>query len=58
MASLEEMAQAHLSNVQKAIVDMENQRKQIDEEITKLNTYLQEGVKELESRNQGVTNNE
>lgn len=50
MATLKEMAEAHLSNVQKAILDLQSQRDKIDEEIKKLSDYLQEGV--------GVLNNE
>lgn len=44
MPSIRDMAEAHLGNVQKAILDLETQKSNIDEEIKKLETYLQEGV--------------
>jgi len=43
MPTVEEMAQAHLGNVQKAIGELEAQKKQIEEEINKLVAYLNEG---------------
>jgi len=52
MASLAEMAEAHLGNVQKAILDLEGQKKQIDGEIGKLKKYLEDGRKELVSKAQ------
>ena len=52
MASLAEMAEAHLGNVQKAILDLEGQKTQIDGEIGKLKKYLEDGRKELASKAQ------
>lgn len=49
MPTVEEMAQAHLNNVQKAILDLENQKKQLEEEIAKLAQYLQEGYTTINS---------
>jgi hypothetical protein len=43
MPTVEEMAQAHLGNVQKAIGELEAQKRQIEEEINKLSAYLNEG---------------
>ena len=48
MATLREMAQAHLLNVQQQIADLENQKNQIDIDIKTLNDYLEQGVSELE----------
>lgn len=42
-----EMAEAHLQTVAKAIVDLQNQKNAIDQEIKKLNDYLQVGRDEL-----------
>jgi len=47
MPTVKEMAESHLGNVQKAITDLEAQKKQINEEITKLQSYLAEGVQTL-----------
>lgn len=47
--SIEEMAKAHLQTVQKAIVDLQNQRTNIEEEIKKLTEYLKNGLEQLES---------
>lgn len=52
MVSLHEMAEAHLTNVQKAIMDLQNQRNKIDEEIKKLTDYLQSGVDVLNNEKQ------
>tara|TARA_R100000152_G_C6775833_1_gene204520 strand:- start:1494 stop:1709 length:216 start_codon:yes stop_codon:yes gene_type:complete len=41
--SVEEMAQAHLETVQKAIVELQNQKQAIDNEILKLTDYLEKG---------------
>jgi hypothetical protein len=59
MASLHEMAEAHLTNVQKAIMDLQSQRNKIDEEIKKLTDYLQSGVDVLNNEKQKLeqTNN-
>lgn len=53
------MAEAHLTNVQKAIMDLQNQRSKIDEEIRKLSDYLQNGVDVLKTEQQKLeqTNN-
>lgn len=50
MPTLQDMANAHLSNVQKAIVDLESQKRNIEEEINKLTVYLNEGVEELKKQ--------
>jgi len=42
-----EMAEAHLNAVAKAIVDLQNQKNAIDQEIHKLNEYLQLGREEV-----------
>ena len=47
--SILEMAKAHLNSVQKAIVDLENQKNNIDQEINKLTEYLKQGMKELDN---------
>jgi hypothetical protein len=47
MATLKEMAEAHLSNVQKAIADLQLQKNKIDDEIKKLSDYLNEGISVL-----------
>lgn len=47
MPSIKEMAEAHLGNVQKAILDLEGQKANIDEEIKKLTNYLKEGISSL-----------
>jgi hypothetical protein len=59
MVSLQEMAEAHLTNVQKAIIDLQNQRSKVDEEIKRLNDYLQGGIEVLKVEKQKLeqTNN-
>lgn len=52
MVSLHEMAEAHLTNVQKAIMDLQNQRNKVDEEIKRLTDYLQSGVDVLNNEKQ------
>lgn len=52
MSTLHEMAEAHLTNVQKVILDLQNQRKKIEEEIARLSDYLQNGVEVLNSEKQ------
>ena len=49
--NVKEMAEAHLSTVQRTIVDLEKQKVNIEEEIGKLSKYLQEGVEELQKEN-------
>jgi len=51
MAKIQEMAEAHLRNVQQQIQDLEGQKEQIDKDIQMLSDYLQQGVAELESVN-------
>tara|TARA_B100001094_G_scaffold318092_1_gene361256 strand:+ start:415 stop:597 length:183 start_codon:yes stop_codon:yes gene_type:complete len=46
--SLEEMSKAHLTQVQKTIVELQNQQKNIDQEILKLTDYLKSGLSTLE----------
>ena len=46
--SIEEMAKAHLSSVQKAIADLEVQKTNVENEIVKLTEYLKAGLQELE----------
>lgn len=53
---LTDMAKAHLSNIQNAIVDLYKQREKIEEEITKLTSYLKEG-EALVSQSQTVAEN-
>ena len=47
MITTEEMAKAHLSSEKKTIEDLQKQKEAIDNEIGKLQTYLEEGVKVL-----------
>ena len=49
MANIQEMAEAHLRNVQQQIQDLQGQKEQIDKDIQMLSDYLQQGVAELES---------
>jgi hypothetical protein len=42
-----EMAEAHLNTVAKAIVDLQNQKNAVEQEINKLNEYLHLGRDEL-----------
>jgi hypothetical protein len=46
--SLEEMSKAHLTQVQKTIVELQNQQKNIDQEVLKLTDYLKSGLSTLE----------
>lgn len=48
MATIKEMAQAHLLNVQQQINDLEVQKTRIDEDIKALGEYLQQGAVELD----------
>lgn len=54
MQTVKGMAEAHLNSVQKTISDLEQQKSVIDEEISKLQDYLQKGVEVL---NQEADNN-
>lgn len=47
MLSVQEMAEAHLLNVQREIVALNERKKQIDVDLEKLNQYLEEGVKTM-----------
>ena len=56
MPSVTEMAEAHLGNVQKAILDLEQQKVNIEDEIKKLQSYLQQGVLTLNPEEKGNAN--
>ena len=47
MPTIFEMAQAHLSNVQKAMTDLQAQKNNVEQEIAKLTAYFEEGLVEL-----------
>ncbi len=47
--SIEDMAKAHLSSVQKAIIDLQTQKDNVESEIVKLTEYLKVGLQELEA---------
>lgn len=47
MPSMEEMVQAHLLNVEREINTLEERKVAIDQEIEKLQSYLNEGVDTL-----------
>ena len=47
MPTVKEMAQAHLSNVSKAIEELVVQKENIEQEIAKLTSYLNEGSEEV-----------
>jgi predicted nucleic acid-binding Zn-ribbon protein len=51
-----EMAEAHLQTVAKAIVDLNNQKNAIEQEINKLNEYLQLGREEVNKARSNVVN--
>lgn len=53
MQSIQEMAHAHLITVQKALQDLKTQKDNIDNEIKKLSSYLDEGIKVL--NNESIT---
>lgn len=57
MAKLVEMAEAHLLNVQREIATLEQRKVEIDTEVEKLKSYLQEGVQELQSIAQDASEN-
>lgn len=48
MATVKEMAQAHLVTVQRTIQDLQQQKTNIDQEVEKLTQYLKESAGELE----------
>jgi hypothetical protein len=47
MSTVQEMAHAHLVTVQRTIQDLEKQKENIEAEIKKLASYLEEGITEL-----------
>jgi hypothetical protein len=47
MATMKEMAEAHLLNVQREIQNLSSRRGEIDNELKTLNEYLLEGSKVL-----------
>jgi|SaaInl4_100m_RNA_FD_contig_61_252848_length_939_multi_3_in_0_out_0_1 hypothetical protein len=47
MPSMEDMVQAHLLNVEREIKTLEERKVAIDQEIEKLQSYLNEGVDTL-----------
>jgi len=49
MVKVLEMAEAHLLNVQREINTLEQRKVEIDAELEKLRSYLQDGVQELQS---------
>ena len=49
MPSVLEMAEAHLLNVQREIATLEQRKVEIDQEIEKLKSYLEEGVQQLQA---------
>ncbi len=51
MITLNDMAKAHLDSVKNAIVDLENRKVAIDEEIKKLTDYVQQGTEVVKSSN-------
>ena len=48
--SVEEMAQAHLETIKKAIVELQNQKQAIEQEILRLTDYLQQGDALIQER--------
>jgi uncharacterized protein YaaN involved in tellurite resistance len=52
MASLKEMAEAHLLNVQREIQQLNERKATIDQEIERLSSYLEDGKQTLEESNQ------
>tara|TARA_Y100001973_G_C5202978_1_gene339235 strand:- start:3687 stop:3905 length:219 start_codon:yes stop_codon:yes gene_type:complete len=51
MASLKDMAEAHLLNVQREIQQLNERKASIDQEIERLSSYLAEGKETLEQQN-------
>ncbi len=51
MPTVQEMAESHLTNVQKAIGELEQQMASIDNEINKLKEYLESGRNTLNESN-------
>lgn len=48
MATVKEMAQAHLVTVQRTIQELQQQKNNIDQEIEKLTQYLKESAGEFD----------
>tara|TARA_Y100000361_G_scaffold69026_1_gene60882 strand:- start:3235 stop:3423 length:189 start_codon:yes stop_codon:yes gene_type:complete len=55
MATVKEMAEAHLLNVQREIQNLSQRRSEIDKEIETLNAYLVEGSKTLQGESSEAT---
>ena len=49
MTTIKDMAEAHLLNVQREIQTLEQRKKEIDAEITRLSEYLKDGANVLAS---------
>ena len=49
MSDVVEMAEAHLLNVQREIQTLKERNVQIEQEIDKLTSYLNEGVQQLQT---------
>ena len=49
MSDVVEMAEAHLLNVQREIQSLKERNVQIEQEIDKLTSYLNEGVQQLQT---------
>jgi hypothetical protein len=47
MVTLEQMAEAHLLNVQREIANLQEAKKKVDADIERLTQYFNEGVKVL-----------
>lgn len=52
MPTAEEMAKAHLVNVENQIAQLEQQKITIDSEVARLREYLEEGYEELTESNE------
>jgi len=55
MATVKEMAEAHLLNVQREIQNLTQRKTDIEAEIETLNTYLVEGSKTLQGESSEAT---
>ena len=51
MATIKEMAEAHLLNVQREVQNLSKRKAEIEQEIETLNAYLVEGSKTLQEVN-------
>lgn len=49
MASIADMAKAHLLNIKRAISELETQKENLQKEIDKLNEYFNQGMIEIEN---------